>query len=225
MKSFARFALATAVVAVLSASSAPAQTVISFYDVNPTFATTLGPPVTIVNGPITSSISATGFANLTYTSTATQAAPNITVVNPPPFSNQNLGVFTLTLGPSANFTIPAATSTFALTVVQTIPSGGSQTLTSQLTGSVVTIGAAQSSTIGLAFNNPNFTIGNVQYALNNLTNSGGFSNVFLVAPGNNTLSVRVTATAVPEPSTLAMAGMGGLSLLGYGLRRYRKLAA
>jgi len=222
MKSLARFALATAVVASLSATTAHAQ-VISFYDVNPTFATTLGPPVVVVNGPITSSISAAGFANLTYTSTATQAAPNITVVNPPPFSNQNLGVFTLTLAPSVNFTIPAGTSTFALTVVQTIPSGGSQTLTSELTGSVVSVGPAQSSTIGLAFNNPNFTIGTVTYALNNLTNSGGFTNVFLVSPGNNTLSVRVTA--VPEPSTLAMAGMGGLSLLGYGLRRYRKLAA
>jgi len=197
--------------------------VISFYDDNPTFASSIGAPVVIVNGPVTSSISAPGVANLTYTSTATVGAPDITVVNPPAFSNQNLGVFTLTLAPSVNFTIPPGTTTFTLRVVQTIPSSGNQTLMSQLTGSVVSIGTAQSSTIGLAFSNPNFSIGTVSYALNNLTNSGGFTNVFLVSPGNNTLSVRVTA--VPEPSTLAMAGMGGLSLLGYGLRRYRKLAA
>jgi len=222
MKSFARFALATALAACLSVTSASAQ-VISFYDDNPTFITTLPPPVVVANGPVSSTISAPGVASLNYTSTATVGAPNITVVNPPAFSNQNLGVFTLLLSPSVNFTIPAATTNFTLRVVQTIPSAGNQTLTSELTGSVVSVGPAQSSTIGVAFTNPNFTIGSVTYALNNLTNSGGFSNVFLVSPGANTLSVRVTA--VPEPSTLAMAGMGGLSLLGYSLRRYRRLSA
>ena len=33
------------------------------------------------------------------------------------------------------------------------------------------------------------------------------------------------ASTIPEPSSIALLGMGGLALLGYGLRRKRKRAA
>lgn len=49
-----------------------------------------------------------------------------------------------------------------------------------------------------------------------LVNGGTF-----VSRGQNEFKTNV----VPEPSTLAMAGMGGLTLLGFGWRRRRQLAA
>ena len=40
--------------------------------------------------------------------------------------------------------------------------------------------------------------------------------------GGGSFSADLSNSIVPEPSSLAIAGLGGLAMIGYGLRRRRK---
>jgi hypothetical protein len=83
------------------------------------------------------------------------------------------------------------------------------------------------------------TLGGTAYDFANLgdsnvlsfTNSGGtFSenqifNITLGAGDTANITITTTVTAVPEPSTMAIAGLGALGMIGYGLRRRKALGA
>jgi len=62
------------------------------------------------------------------------------------------------------------------------------------------------------------------------TNSSTFSigqalDITLAAGDSVTLTINTTVKAVPEPSSMAIAGLGALGMIGYGLRRRKALGA
>jgi len=62
------------------------------------------------------------------------------------------------------------------------------------------------------------------------TNSSTFSigqalDITLAANDSVTLTINTTVKAVPEPSSMAIAGLGALGMIGYGLRRRKALGA
>jgi MYXO-CTERM domain-containing protein len=63
-------------------------------------------------------------------------------------------------------------------------------------------------------------------AFGSFTRTGDYSlttvaNIELTAGGHVNFSAHVNALGVPEPSSMAIAGLGALGLIGYGLRRRR----
>lgn len=51
------------------------------------------------------------------------------------------------------------------------------------------------------------------------------TDISLKAGANFNVSTQVSLTSVPEPSTMAIAGLGALGMIGYGLRRRKALGA
>jgi hypothetical protein len=108
---------------------------------------------------------------------------------------------------------------------------GSNILTVSFTGATLSItGGAPTlsgnATITANFGNPIGQPESFALALSGASptpgmGSFGFSN--FTANDDNTASAVVTS--VPEPSTMAIAGLGGLAMIGYGLRRRKALVA
>jgi hypothetical protein len=126
-------------------------------------------------------------------------------------SNVQYGNILLSLNPMGNGTWNGniAPTTFDLTISQTAPSAGNETISSTVTGTLV---QANQTDFALSFG-PGaltfFDIGNVSYSIQ--------SNYFLVPPaagalfGTTTLQGQLVATAVPEPATMMLLGTGLLA--------------
>ena len=150
-------------------------------------------------------------ANLT-TLTFTDGA-NSTVA--PPASNVNFGVITIaTSGSGASLD----GTTVTLNIVQTSPTGGSNTFVGQLTGTIFVTPAPGGSTAQLVFTTNTFTIGNVIYTIDPFYR--------LPAPGTGnqvTLQGTVNTAPIPEPATMILLGTG-LAGVAASVRKRRKAA-
>jgi hypothetical protein len=115
-------------------------------------------------------------------------------------------------------TIPAATATFTSSLSSGSFSNPSTALLSitgngQSSQTGTTTGGAMSSSV-LASSNGSFSLSN--------TITSTFSNG---QTGTLDATTQATAVATPEPSTMAIAGLGALSMIGYGLRRRKAQSA
>ncbi len=145
---------------------------------------------------------------------------NTLTVDATPFTFSDLGTFTFTQVGGTRLDAPAAPNdvTFTLTVNQTMPTpAGSEVFQGVLTGFV----SMRQSTLEINFSNTTGAIGStppVTYALRNLSPGGALA---INAPisGDTKISARISAPAVPEPSSVVMCGIGFVGLIGLGLRR------
>lgn len=126
------------------------------------------------------------------------------------FTGVSATVSAPTFGSLGHFQLPATSGSlsgisFALQVAQSIPTVGTDVFSAMLTGSFT----STSSGAFAVFNNPTFSLGNVTYSLLN----GGV--VAFPAPssgGGADLVANITAAPVPEPSALALLGVGLIAL-------------
>jgi hypothetical protein len=133
----------------------------------------------------------------------------------------SLGTFSLSNSFGLGATIPNNTIGFQLQIDQTDPSVGSNTLPSTLKGTLTIV----SNSLRLKFDDDTISVptgpGGVIYSLQGLDNNNNFD----LSYPTSTLYATVAIPAVPEPSTLAIAGIGALAGCGYGWRRRRRDAA
>jgi hypothetical protein len=129
-----------------------------------------------------------------------------------------------------------------------LPAGSPLTITSSLGGSITTptlgltnIFQAYADSTNHAFGTGGFTNGlqsatasgtsyDTGTAAGSFTRSGEYSltsevNFALSVGGKANYSSQVNVTSVPEPSTMALAGLGALGLIGFGLRRRKATGA
>jgi len=145
------------------------------------------------------------FAPITGQINTIEPAPNIV----------DLGTFQLTTSglTGSPATVPAGT-TFTLFLTQFLPSGGTDSTTASITGSVTATGGG----LAVTFAKTLLQIGTVSYQLVNLTGNTLFLDTTTTG-GTTRLSADVTANPIPEPASMAMLGMGVLSIAGYSRRR------
>jgi len=136
----------------------------------------------------------------------------------------------LDLGNPDGTTPPPAAASFTLTITESSPSAGSD-------GSIVgTIGGSVQAFGGepfITFSNISATIGTETYTLNGLTmgRPGIPDNSLVLLPPfgqPDGISLPLTAsiaTAIPEPSSIALMGIGVAGMIGYGWRRRRQAAS
>jgi hypothetical protein len=123
-----------------------------------------------------------------------------------------MGSYTITLNANHADTVTVTFTNATLTnnvASGSFTFGGSAVITDTIPGSA-TLSAPENFSLGLSG------------ATANTLGSFGFTN--FTADDVNTASASTTP-AVPEPSTMAIAGLGALGMIGYGLRRRKALGA
>jgi len=141
-------------------------------------------------------------------------------VDAPPTSQASFGQFDTTGTTAA--TLQSVLSGFTLTIFQSDPSFGSVTFTGTLSGSLATA----NSQAAVVFDPPlNATIGEVFYGIAS-ADGGTAGRVALSASTSNSGRATITGQVgvVPEPSSLALLGLGAPMLLAYRARRQRRAA-
>jgi PEP-CTERM motif len=183
------------------------------------------PGVTLSVGTGTSATVASG--STLYNSGSAQASPNTDVS-----ADWILGTAVTPAGPPVGpFGYGVSATSFVSGTTQgTFGSGGVYQTPNPIDGADFGLAAPGSqSTDGLATHfiitdsavlvlNSSTTL--TQTDLNNIN-----SVTFTYGSEQEGVGAHVTATAVPEPSTLAIAGIGALGMIGYGLRRRKALGA
>jgi len=142
-------------------------------------------------------------------------------LNPPPSSVTTFGTFDTT-GTTATSLTPVS-SGFTLDIFQSTPTAGLGTFVGTLTGSL----RIDNSQAFIVFDGPlTVTIGNVFYTIRSADLNNTPGTVALSPPTSNnglaTISGLVGINAVPEPASMAMLAMGGISVLA--MRRRARLA-
>lgn len=154
--------------------------------------------------------SSTGGTTVSYTSSAVDSA---TV---PPTSNVSLGTLTVA---STSTSAESLSGGFKLTIVDTTAggTGGAITFTGTLSGAA----SSTASTGALVFSGPlTQQLDGVTFTITN-ADTGQTGRVNLAAPTTNSgqSTINAAINAVPEPSTLALLGLGIPAVLGLRFRR------
>jgi len=113
----------------------------------------------------------------------------------------------------------AISDTFTLRIIQTAPVAGTLTFSATLTGTL----SINSSGAFIQFTGPLVgQLGNERYEILSAdTNTPGRVNLSAPNANNGISTIAGRITAVPEPSSLALVGIGGFTMLGLGYRRHR----
>jgi len=172
----------------------------------------------------------TGTFGTSGTSTFNQAGVNIVYnngfglnVNVSPSSLVSFGTFNTSATTAA--TLTPVTDTFTLKIFQTAPTAGNITFLGSLTGTL----SVDASGAFVRFDAPLSQLISPETYTIVSADSNVAGRVNLSSPkangGISTIAGQITApTAVPEPSTMALAATGGLTLAGLGYRRRMRAA-